>query len=127
MLFFGLCSRLEMQGENHMTKYILLYQGLATDMADMTEEQQKAVTDKWAEWMAKVGSALVDVGQPMANGVAIVDDGSEGSAGQLNGYSIIQADNLDQARALVDGHPFLTDKSGKFSVLVYELLPVPGM
>ena len=32
---------------------------------------------------------------------------------------------MDEALKLVDGHPFLSAHSGKFSVEVFELLPVP--
>ena len=66
-------------------------------------------------------------GQPMAKGESVVDDGSEGKALQLSGYSIIQAEDMASAKELVDGHPFLSDKTGAFSVEVFELLPVPGM
>jgi hypothetical protein len=112
---------------NGMKKFILLYNGPATDMVDMTEEQQKAVMGKWAEWMEKVGSALVDIGQPMANGTSVVDDGSAGTATPLNGYSIIQAEDMESAEALVVGHPFLSEGVGKFSVEVHELMPLPKM
>ena len=110
-----------------MKKFILLYKGPATSAKDMGEEEAKAIMAKWAEWMQKVGSAMVDMGNPMANGISIVDDGSESMASQLSGYTIIQAEDMAEAKALVDGHPFLSDKSGKFSVEVYELLPVPKM
>ena len=110
-----------------MKKFILLYKGPATSAKDMGEEKAKAVMAKWAEWMQRVGSAIVEMGNPMANGTSIVDDRSEGTTSQLNGYTIIQAENMEEAKALVDGHPFLSDKSGKFSVEVYELLPVPKM
>ena len=52
-----------------------LYNGPATDMADMTEEQSRAVVDKWEQWMGKVGNALVGAGAPTAKGVAVVDNG----------------------------------------------------
>ena len=42
-----------------------------------------------------------------------------------NGYSIVEATDRDAALALVVGHPFLSDKTGTFSVDVFELLPVP--
>ena len=61
----------------------------------------------------------------MANGEAVVGDGSSDAATQLNGYSIVEADDMDAAKALVDGHPFLSDGGGAFSVEVHELLPVP--
>lgn len=110
-----------------MKKFILLYNGPATDTADMSEEELKAVMAKWGDWMKKVGDALIDMGVPMANGVSVVDDGSLGTPTELNGYSIIQAEDIGGARALVEGHPFLSEGSGKFSVEIHELLPVPKM
>lgn len=108
-----------------MKKFILLYRGPATPMEKMTPEQGQKTMAGWKTWMAKVGSALTDVGFPMANGRSVVDDGSKGTPPELNGYSIIQASDMNAALKLVDGHPFLSDKSGKFSVEVYELLPMP--
>jgi hypothetical protein len=52
----------------------------------------------------------------MANGEAIVDDGSPGTATQLNGYSIVEADDTNAIRRLLDDHPFLSDRTGNFSV-----------
>lgn len=77
--------------------------------------------------MEKLGPAMVDMGQPMANGRSVVDDGTSAQPPLLTGYSIIEAANMDEALQLVDGHPFLSDHSGKFSVEVFELMPVPGM
>lgn len=108
-----------------MSKFILLYNGPATPMEQMTEEQGKKNMAVWQSWMEKVGGALVDVGSPMAPGKAVVDDGSSGTATALNGYSIVEAGTMDEALELVDGHPFLSDKTGKFSVEVFELMPLP--
>ena len=110
-----------------MKKFMLLYNGPATSPEDMSPEQTKAEMAKWGAWMEKIGDAMVDFGQPMAHGVAVVDDGSDGKASLLSGYSIVQAEDMGAAKKLVDGHPFLSDKSGKFSVEIHELLPVPGM
>ena len=71
-----------------MSKYILIYKGPATDMADMTEEQGKAVMEKWGVWMGKVGTALTDVGSPFGPGASVVDDGSGRNSASLAGYSI---------------------------------------
>ena len=81
----------------------------------------------WKTWMEKVGGDMVDMGQPMAPGKAVVDDGSDHEALLLSGYSIIQAENMDGAVDLVKDHPFLSDKTGKFSVEVFELMPAPSM
>lgn len=108
-----------------MTKFMLLYNGPATRMEQMTPEQGQAVMEKWQAWIGSVGAALVDVGAPMANGEAIADDGSSGAATQLNGYSIVEADDVNAVKALLNGHPFLSDGRGDFAVEIHELLPVP--
>jgi hypothetical protein len=110
-----------------MKKFILLYNGPATRVEDMDPAKVKEIMGMWAAWMGRLGDAMVDFGQPMDNGESVVDDGSEGKALELSGYSIIQAEDMDGAKKLVDGHPFLSDKTGKFSVEIFELLPVPGM
>lgn len=110
-----------------MKKFIILYKGAATDPGAMSEEDRNAVMDKWRQWMEKLGDALVDVGTPMANGQDVVDDGSNGTPTELSGYSIVQAEDGSAAKALVQGHPFLSDNAGKFSVEIHELMPVPGM
>ncbi len=108
-----------------MTKFIMIYKGEATDMSDMTEEQGKAVMAKWATWMEGVGSALTDIGAPMGPGTSVVDDGSSGTAVSLSGYSIVEAADMGAARKLTDGHPYLSEGKGNYSVEIYELLPVP--
>lgn len=110
-----------------MPKYMMVYKGEATDMSDMTEEQQGEVMAKWGEWMQKVGSAITDVGAPLANGRSYVDDGTMGSATPLSGYTIVEAENADAAGALTAGHPFLSEGKGDFAVDVYELQPTPDM
>lgn len=108
-----------------MAKFIFVYKGPATDMRDMSDEQTKAVLDGWNRWIEKMGTSLVDVGQPMANGVSVVDDGSTGTATELNGYSILEADDMQGAKELADGHPFLSEGKGNFAIDIYELMPVP--
>jgi hypothetical protein len=111
-----------------MSKFILLYNGPATPPEQMNEEKVKAIMAAWTAWMEKAGGAVKDMGQPMdpRKAKAVMDDGSTGTPLQLSGYSIIEAEDLDAAAKLVEDHPFLSDKSGKFSVEVFELLPVPG-
>ena len=108
-----------------MAKFIFVYKGPATDMSDMTEEQGKAVMDAWNSWMNQTGSALLDIGQPMANGFSLLDNGKEGKAALLNGYSIVEAADMNGAKKLADGHPFLSEGKGNFSIDIFELLPVP--
>ncbi len=108
-----------------MAKFILIYKGEATDLADMTPEQGADVMAKWAAWMGKVGSALVDVGTPFGKGMSLVDDGSTATPMALSGYSIIEATDLAQARLLAAGHPYLAEGRGNYAIDIFELMPVP--
>ncbi len=107
-----------------MARYIYLYRGPATPMADFTSEQSAEQMRAWGEWMGRVGSALVDGGAPFGDRSAVGDDGSSPAPRDLNGYTIVEADSLDAARALVDGHPFLSDGKGQFTIEIFELVPM---
>jgi hypothetical protein len=108
-----------------MPKFMMIYKGEATDMADMTEEQAAGVMAKWGAWIEKVGPALADIGTPFGPGASVVDDGSAGTAATLTGYSIVEAADLAGATALADGHPYLSEGKGNYAMDIFELMPVP--
>jgi len=110
-----------------MAKFMMVYKGEATDMSTMTEAEVSTVMAAWGVWIQNVGPALVDVGTPFGPGFSVVDNGSTGTAVSLSGYSIVEADDMDGARALASNHPFLSEGKGNFAVDVYELMPVPMM
>lgn len=107
-----------------MSKFIYLYRGPATPMQDLTPEQSAEQMEAWGQWIGRLGTALVDVGSPFGARSAVADDGTSPAPGDLNGYSVVEAENLDAARALADKHPFLTEGKGRFSVEVFELVPM---
>ncbi|MCZ2402554.1 hypothetical protein IV498_04990 [Paenarthrobacter sp. Z7-10] len=105
-----------------MSKFIYIYRGPATPMDEFTEEQSAEQTAARETWMGKVGPALADGGAPFGARTAVVDDGTTADASDLQGYTIIEAENLDAAKALTEGHPFLSDGHGKFSLKIFELI-----
>jgi hypothetical protein len=107
-----------------MAKFIYLYRGPATPMSDFTAEQGAEQMAAWGAWMGKIGPALAEAGSPFGASVAVRDDGSEAAAGDLNGYTIVEADDLAAAKAFTDGHPFLSNSDGAFAVEIFELLPM---
>jgi hypothetical protein len=83
-----------------MKRFMLLYVGPPTP--------PDASHEGWPEWFDKLGDSLVDKGSPMADGLVVHGDGSAGgSATQLNGYSIIQANDISDVLRLVKDHPNL--------------------
>ena len=107
-----------------VSKFLYLYRGPATPMEDFTPEQGAEQLAAWTSWMEAVGPAMVEFGNPFGARTAVADDGTTRAPGDLNGYSIVEADSLDAAVALTEKHPFLSESSGKFAIEVFELAPM---
>ncbi len=108
-----------------MANYLLLFSG--GKMAE-TETEQKRQMDEWMNWFGKLGSAMVDRGNPFTPmAKAIASDGKISDvpmATMASGYAIIKANSLDAAVALARSCPVL--KMGA-RIAVYETLSTPGM
>lgn len=99
-----------------MANYLLIYRADPAATASMpqpTPEQAQQMADAWFGWRDRVGSAMVDFGNPTA---AV----SEGADPTVGGYSIVEADGHDAALALLDGHPHAA-MGGRIDV--YEVTP----
>ena len=107
-----------------MAKFMLLYRGEATPPENMSEEQSAEVMGQWTAWIEKHGSSLVDVGTPLGARVGVGGDGNEQTPPSLNGYTIVEADSLESAKAFCDGHPFLRGTGADFAVDIFELVPM---
>jgi hypothetical protein len=114
----------DLKEEPNMSKYLLLYRGPATPMDSFTPEQSAEQLKMWGDWMGRVGPALVDAGAPLGARAAVSDDGSSPEPSDQNGYSIVEADSLDGARAFTKDHPFLSEGKGRFTVEIFELVPM---
>ena len=107
-----------------MARFIMVYRGPATPMEEMTPEMGAEQMRAWGLWMDKAGPALADGGAPFGARASVLGDGSSGAPADLNGYTIVEADDLAAAQALCDGHPFLSTGEAKFAVDLFELVPV---
>ena len=105
-----------------MTDYLLLYSG--GKMAE-TEAAQADVMKAWGVWMENLGPALKDGGNPFTPEAKTIDtngtvtDGPVGSP--ASGYSIIQANSLDEAVTRSKDCPVL---QGGAKISVYETFEV---
>lgn len=108
-----------------MKKFIVIYHAPAEAMAGManaTEEEKKAGMEPWMAWAAKCGDALVDMGSPLMGGQLLSPDGgSTDSTREVTGYSILQAENMKGAKALLAGHPHLA-WTGGCAIEVHETM-----
>lgn len=98
-----------------MKKFIVIYKAPGSFMEDMktkTKEEMKKGEKDWMQWMDKIGKGLVDMGAPLGNGQNVTKSGNSPSKSQIVGYSILQANNMGQAKKMLDMHPHLNWKSG---------------
>ena len=111
-----------------MTKYLFIYHAPMTpaDAAPPTPEQMEAVMGQWNAWAGKVGDRMVDFGTPLAGGVQVTPEGTSPSTREVAGYTLIEADSMDDALALAQDHPHL-NMPGGCTIEVHEALPIPGM
>lgn len=94
-----------------MKKFMFLYKGYMTPTAEIGQA--------WMKWFEEVGEKMVDGGNPMTAGIEIMKDGSvkelEFGLDAFTGYSIINAENKDEAIEIAKTNPMIT------SVVVCEL------
>ncbi|MGC2375450.1 MAG: hypothetical protein WA484_16415 [Solirubrobacteraceae bacterium] len=101
-----------------MANYLLAYTG--GGMAQ-TDAEREAAMATWGAWFGKLGPAVVEAGNPVGASTSVSASGNGAAGSGLTGYSVITADSLDAAAALVTDCPILAS-GGK--VDVYETIPV---
>jgi hypothetical protein len=93
-----------------MKKFLFLYKGYTTPTPEIGQA--------WMAWFAEVGEAMVDSGNPMTGGLEVTPDGVaelELGADSLTGYSIVNAESVEDAIELARRNPMVT------SLVVHEL------
>ena len=105
-----------------MANFLLLYTGGSMPASDA---ERDSVMQAWNAWFGKLGSNLVDAGNPFTpQAKSISSNGavSDGPVGELaSGYSVIKADSLDAAVAIARECPVTL---GGAKITVYETFPV---
>jgi hypothetical protein len=112
-----------------MKKYIVLYTSpieATEQMAQTSTEDQAKGMELWMQWAKKCGDKLVDLGSPLTDGQRLSPAGSTASDLNIAGYSLLQAENMDEAKSLLKGHPHLAWNAA-CTIEVYETMPIPGM
>lgn len=106
-----------------MANFLLVYSGGASGMG-ASQAEQAAIMQAWTTWFTKLGSAVVDGGNPTTPVAKHISKGGKVADGPVGvaatGYSIIKADSLAAAVELAKGCPVL---QGDAQVTVYETFP----
>ena len=109
-----------------MKNFIVIYhapEGWEATEGASPEDMQKGM-ELWMAWAAKCGTGLVDMGTPLSGGQNLGKSASSLSDKGVVGYSILQAEDMDGAKALLAGHPHL-DWGAGCEIEVHESMPLP--
>ena len=90
-----------------MAKFVFAYHG---GKMPETEEEGAQVMAQWMSWLEGLGEAVVDGGNPAGPSSTVHPDGSvtcDGGSNPLSGYSLINAENIEQATEIAKGCPIL--------------------
>ena len=98
-----------------MPKFILTYHA-PTGYAPGDAENVTA----WRSWFDSMGDRLDDIGNPVFQRSAV---GNLGDGTELFGYSLVNADDLEDAVTIAKGCPFVQDGGG---VAVGKLEDLPS-
>jgi len=112
-----------------MKKFVALYSApraaIEQMMATVTPEQMEAGMDAWWGWMKKNEKVLADMGAPLGKTRRITAQGVADMRNEITGYTIVEADSLDAAARLFEGHPHFRLPGAHVEVM--ECMPVPGV
>jgi hypothetical protein len=93
----------DLRGGVAMSKFLVTYHGSEMPDDPALMEQAKAA---FINWVGEAGDAIVDPGAPVRI-VSQVASGTAEAPVEIGGYSIIQADSLDEAEAVLQSHPYV--------------------
>ncbi len=100
-----------------MGKYVYIYYA-------GKDSEDAGSAEAWGEWFGKLGSKLIDAGNPFNDGGKAVN--KEGvmdvSESPVTGYSIVEADSMSAATEMAKDCPLMLASGA--AVCVYEALPM---
>lgn len=112
-----------------MKRFLALYIGSASPEQKAAVEIPQDVVAKgmaaWGAWMAKHAAAIVDAGGPLGRTKLASLEGVTDTRNDITGYVVVQAESLEAAARLFEGHPHFAVFPGS-GVEIIECMPVPG-
>ncbi len=109
-----------------MKKFVFVLYGKVRP-EDINEEDMKKTMDKWMAWFATFKDNMVDGGNPFAVGAKVVTTAGvetiPADKWPAKGYTIINANDMDEAIKIAQACPALVDDS-EGAIRVYEAMPM---
>ena len=110
-----------------MKKFIVIYHTppeVIANRPEPTPEQWEEGMKPWMEWAARTGEGLLDMGTPLGGGESVDTNGNHTPLkSSTSGYSFLQAESLDAAKAMLESHPHL-GWNPDCSIEIFEAMPM---
>lgn len=89
-----------------MPKFLFVYHG---GSKPSSPDEVADVMAKWGAWFEKLGAAVVDGGNPVGLSKTVFADKitDDGGANPTSGYSLVNANSIDDAVKMAQGCPIL--------------------
>jgi hypothetical protein len=110
-----------------MGRYIVIYRaplGVVERLAQATRQEASEGVQLWVDRAQRIGPGLLDPGKPLGNAVEVTLSGRAPTDTDVIRMSILQADSMDGALAMVEGHHHL-QRTEECEILVLEELSIP--
>lgn len=112
-----------------MKKFMVIYHAPITAMQqtqDASPEEMAKGMEAWMVWAKQCGDKLLDMGTPLTGGLKVLPGGaSDSSEKGVCGYSVLQAESIEDAKALLVDHPHLGWNEA-YEIEIHESMPLPG-
>jgi hypothetical protein len=110
------------QGKTSMARYMIVYLG-GEQPADPAESKRHFT--QYKQWLSSLGNSAISPANPLKNTRTIQSDGTiiTGSSAAMSGYTLIEADSMEQALEIAKACPFLATGG---SLEVSELAQMPS-
>ena len=97
--------------DNAMKKFLVLYrmdmEAMKKMMETSTPEDRQKDMDGWKVWMQTNMAHFADMGGPTGKNMQVTAGGAAPKSNDLGGYSIVQAESLEAATAMLADNPHL--------------------
>ena len=112
-----------------MDRYIVLYRApleVAERFSQVPPEEAMKGVQLWIDWATKIGDGLVDPGRPLGNAMQVTQSGTTKTNTDIIGMSILQADSMESALAMVENHHHLY-WADDCEITVLQEMPIPEL
>ena len=100
-----------------MAEFLMVYHGGSMPETDDEIAHEMA---RWGDWMNSLGGQLVEPGAPVGKSKTLSASGvtDDGGANPVSGYSIVEAENIEAALALIKACPHLDSGTIELAPLI---------